>query len=573
MTVETYYTFEHDSVLTALRESRANQQVRGTGLVLTGIMGSGKSVTGALAAASLGLPFVDTDAVIEAEAGCSISSIFSEQGEAAFRALESDVIYRVTQGAPAVVATGGGAALSVENRRNMRRFGPVLWLHANRRALQQRLSDCGTRPLLAGDISPADRALQLELVRSPAYTAAADGAVDTSRKSPENAAKAVCEIYNRLIGPQEHKPTSGIAHLHMELGDRSYPLWLGAGILGSIAGEIVTRCSPNRVCILTHPGLAAQYAAPIASQLEALGIPTQISCIPPGERFKNLNTIARFYSAFVEAKLDRKSLVIAVGGGVIGDMAGFAAASYLRGIAFVQVPTTLLAQVDSSIGGKTGVDLPEGKNLVGAFHQPKAVILDTDTLKSLPLRELRSGLAEVIKYGIISDSSFFYQTQDNLPAILKRESAALERAIARSCEIKGAVVSADETEQGLRAILNFGHTVGHALETATRYRRYRHGEAISIGMVSACLVGEELGITPAEVTSQVVSCLNAAGLPTVFPADVSLDEIHRGMLLDKKTVSGKLKFVLAESVGTVTVVSDIDASAVTSALNRHLNLA
>jgi 3-dehydroquinate synthase len=233
------------------------------------------------------------------------------------------------------------------------------------------------------------------------------------------------------------------------------------------------------------------------------------------------------------------------------------------------MPTTLLAQVDASVGGKTGVDLPQGKNLVGAFHQPRAVWIDTETLTSLPQRELRSGLAEVIKYGIIHDDVFFAHLQKALPHLLKRDPAALESAIVRSCEIKAEVVGQDETEQGLRAILNFGHTVGHALEAVTAYRRYKHGEAIAIGMISAALIGEALGRTPPTVTSAIRTMLRAAHLPTDFPSDIPPEPILEAMSRDKKTLGGSLHFVLAEQIGRVAIVKDVPPSVVMDAIRRQ----
>ncbi|MCW3095516.1 MAG: 3-dehydroquinate synthase, partial [Chthonomonadaceae bacterium] len=256
-------------------------------------------------------------------------------------------------------------------------------------------------------------------------------------------------------------------------------------------------------------------------------------------------------------------------GGVLGDMVGFAAATYLRGIPFVQIPTTLLAQVDASVGGKTGVDLPQGKNLVGAFHQPSAVVIDTTTLRSLPLRELRSGLSEVIKYGIIYDKPFLTSIVNNMPGLLRRDEALLTTAIARSCEIKAEVVGQDETEQGLRAILNFGHTIGHALESVTAYRRFKHGEAIAIGMVSACLLGEEVGVTPSEVTEELCEALQRAHLPTAFPVEIEADAILAAAQRDKKTEAGRLRFVLARRVGEVFLCPDVPEAAVRAALAHH----
>ena len=355
------------------------------------------------------------------------------------------------------------------------------------------------------------------------------------------------------------------------LGDRSYHLHIGAGLLASgRAAQITAQVAHGkRVCIVTHPALRKAYADPLAAGLREQGIETIMALLPAGERFKHLNTVARLYQEFLAAGLDRKGLVVAVGGGVLGDMVGFAAATYLRGIAFVQVPTTLLAQVDASVGGKTGVDLPQGKNLVGAFHQPSAVIIDTTTLRTLPLRELRSGLSEVIKYGIIYDKAFLSSVVSDLPSLLKRDATLLTAAIARSCEIKAEVVGQDETEQGLRAILNFGHTIGHALEAVTAYRRFKHGEAIAIGMVAACLVGEEVGVTPAQTTEQVGDALHRAHLPTGFPPEIDADAILAAAQHDKKTEAGRLRFVLARQIGDVFLSPDVPQEAVRAAIARH----
>jgi 3-dehydroquinate synthase len=359
--------------------------------------------------------------------------------------------------------------------------------------------------------------------------------------------------------------------LPVALGDRSYNITIEDGLLASgRAAEIVAEVAVGpRVALVTHPGLAADYAAPLRSGLEARGLMTSLITLPPGERAKSLRSVARLYTAFLAAGLDRKSLVVVVGGGVLGDLAGFAAATYLRGIRFIQVPTTLLAQVDASVGGKTGVDLPQGKNLVGAFHQPEAVLIDPRTLRTLPARELRSGLAEVLKYGIIYDGAFFASVVADLPALLHRDMEALVRAIARSCQIKAEVVAQDEKEEALRAILNFGHTVGHALEAVTDYRRYKHGEAVAIGMVSAARIGEEVGLTPPEVTRELQAALRVANLPTAFPADVAADAILEAAQRDKKTQEGRLRFVLAERIGSVRFAQSVPLEAVRAALARQ----
>ena len=359
--------------------------------------------------------------------------------------------------------------------------------------------------------------------------------------------------------------------IRVDLEARSYDIDIAAGLIASgMAGErLAALANGGRVCLVTHPELHDWYAAPLAAQLSALGNAPILLSVPSGEQAKTLATVAQLYSGFAGARLDRKSLIVAVGGGVLGDMAGFAAATYMRGLDFVQVPTTLLAQVDSSVGGKTGVDLPEGKNLVGAFHQPRAVLIDPDTLHTLPDRERRSGLAEVVKYGIIYDEAFFTRIKNDMDLLLRGDADAITHIIARSCAIKADVVGQDETEQGLRAILNFGHTIGHALEAVTRYERWKHGEAISIGMVSACLIGQEVGVTPPAVTRQTIEILQAAGLPTAFPADIPIDAVLDAAQQDKKTVGGKLRFVLAQGIGTVQVGCDVPEPALRAALAKQ----
>ncbi|MCS6776466.1 MAG: 3-dehydroquinate synthase [Chloroherpetonaceae bacterium] len=354
----------------------------------------------------------------------------------------------------------------------------------------------------------------------------------------------------------------------VELGARSYAVEVASGLIasGQVADRIATLAGGGRVCLVTHPGLYTPYALPVEAGLRARGVTVTTLTVPPGERYKTLQTVARLYAGFVEARLDRRSLIVAVGGGVIGDVVGFAAATFLRGVPYVQVPTTLLAQVDSSVGGKTGVDLPQGKNLVGAFHQPCSVLVDPQVLRTLPRRELRAGLAEVIKYGIIYDADFLEALVADRARLLRREDAALTRAIARSCEIKASIVGQDETEQGLRAILNFGHTIGHALEAATRYRRYRHGEAVAIGMMTEVLIGFEMGVTPPEAVQTVQATLRAFELPVGFPADVPAEAILEAAQRDKKNRNGRLHIVLPRRIGEVFLCGDVTAEAIRTAI-------
>lgn len=356
--------------------------------------------------------------------------------------------------------------------------------------------------------------------------------------------------------------------LDVELGERSYPILIGSGVLHS-APEHVRALQPSQAVIITHPQLAEWYGKPLQQRLEQDGIPAHVLTVPPGERTKRWEVVGRLLRQMAQLALDRRCLVVALGGGVIGDLAGFVAACYLRGVRYVQIPTTLLAQVDSSVGGKTGVNLPEGKNLVGAFHQPVLVLIDTDTLKTLSRRHFRAGLAEVLKYGIIADEALWGMVNAEASNLRHGQSARLAEIIYRCCQIKARVVSEDETEQGIRAILNFGHTVGHALEALSGYSSLLHGEAVSIGMVSAALVGEVAGVTPPGTAEQIAQALRQLGLPVALPGDVEFESLLPVMARDKKARDGQLRFVLIERIGQACLPVVVNEKEVLRALKMH----
>jgi len=326
-----------------------------------------------------------------------------------------------------------------------------------------------------------------------------------------------------------------------------YAVLCGAGILRDAAGEIAKLGEFSSVHVLTSPKVwrAAGKVVKVAILREALN---NVHLFDDAETKKSMRTVELICRKLTRAGADRKSLIIAVGGGVVGDVAGFVAASYLRGVALVHVPTTLVAQVDSSIGGKTGVNLPEGKNLVGAFYAPRLVIIDTDLLRTLPARQFRSGIAEIIKYGVIADPQLFAYLEQNMEKLLRKDRDALDYLIPRCVEIKADVVGRDERESGLREILNFGHTFGHALESVTKYRRYLHGEAVAWGMIAAALLGRELGITRNDDVSQVVSLIRRIGKIPDWPR-VGTKMLSWAMLSDKKTRLGKLRFVVSAHIG------------------------
>ena len=338
------------------------------------------------------------------------------------------------------------------------------------------------------------------------------------------------------------------------LGNRSYSILVGSNLLPQIGRECRRLTLARRCALISDVNVASRYAKAALASLSAAGFEPILITVAAGEKAKTLTTVRFCYEQLAAHRMDRNSFIVALGGGVIGDLAGFVAATYLRGLAFVQVPTTLLAQVDSSVGGKVGVNLKAGKNLVGAFHQPHLVLCDLNTLETLPRREYNSGLAEVIKYGIISDARFFRQLERNLDQLLQRDPRLLSSVVARCCHIKAQVVGQDETERGQRAILNFGHTIGHALETISGYGRFLHGEAISIGQVAAAKISSELTGLSAFDVARITLLLDRAGLPTQLKLDRSQrTRLLRAMQLDKKVSQGEVKFVLATRIGEVSV--------------------
>jgi 3-dehydroquinate synthase len=340
--------------------------------------------------------------------------------------------------------------------------------------------------------------------------------------------------------------------VRVPLGERSYSIRIGEGLLPRLGAECVRLGLGRRCAVVSDTTVAPLYAARTVRSLTASGFDPCVVAIPAGERSKCLAQVAACYDHLARHRLERRSFVVALGGGVVGDLAGFLAATYLRGLALVQVPTTLLAAVDSSVGGKVGVNLVAGKNLVGAFYQPRLVLCDLATLKTLPPRELRAGLAEVIKYGVIDDARLFRRLERDLEALLQLEPATLAIVVARCCAIKAAVVGQDETEGGRRAILNFGHTVGHAIEAISKYGKYLHGEAIAIGQVAAALLSaRRQGLSDGEV-ERIRRLLDRAGLPTTVRLDRRQRAlVQKTMRLDKKVSEGEVKFVLAERIGRV----------------------
>lgn len=537
-------------------------------IVLIGFMGAGKSVVGRCLARMLNRFFVDADQVVEARARCSVAELFRREGEAEFRRQESEVVRQLGKLRRSVIATGGGAVMREENWAALSENGILVWLKAPLDVMMARAAGAD-RPLMA---QGREALATLYAQREPLY-ARAHLSVDTQDATPPQVAQRIVEALEAAGwagSPSQASQTGGEAQtasseeslrLQIDLGRRSYPIWIGDNLLVRLGEMVREATAASRCLVVTHPRLSQLYGDLVGASLEAAGLRYRLCTIPDGEEHKNLSTVEGLYHEALEAGLDRRSVMIALGGGVVGDVTGFAAATFLRGIDFVQVPTTLLAQVDASVGGKVGVNLKEGKNLVGAFHQPKAVVADINTLLTLPQRELLAGLAEVIKHGLIADPSLIQRLEERREAVLAREREEMAYCVRRSCEIKGAVVAQDEREAGVRAWLNFGHTFAHGLEAASDYSGLIHGEAVSIGMVAALRLSARLGWIEAADVERIEKLLENFGLPR-RATGVDPQRAWKAMEKDKKNRDGRIRLVLLKGLGSPVVTADVDPSVI-----------
>ncbi|MEO7494338.1 MAG: bifunctional shikimate kinase/3-dehydroquinate synthase AroKB [Massilia sp.] len=525
---------------------------------LVGLMGAGKTTIGRLLARKLGKRFIDSDHEIEQRTGASIPWIFEIEGEESFRRREAEVIRDLTSQQGIVLATGGGAVLNPANRACLQAGGQVIYLRASISSILLRTANDKNRPLLQ-TADPRRRLEELMAQRDPLYREIADMVIDTGRPNVQSmiqtildqlAAADASRAARRPPVPFAMNHTATIS-LNVDLGERSYPISIGPRLLADPA--LLARHVQGRfAAIVTNTTVAPLYLEQLAAPLRAAGREVVSIVLPDGEEYKHWASLMQIFDALLANKCDRKTTLIALGGGVIGDLTGFAAASYMRGVPFVQVPTTLLAQVDSSVGGKTGLNHPLGKNMIGAFYQPRAVLADTATLETLPLRELSAGLAEVIKHGAIIDAAFFGWIEQNIGKLMARDQAALAYAIQRSCEIKAEVVRQDEREGGLRAILNFGHTFGHAIEAGLGYGEWLHGEAVGCGMVMAADLSCRLGLIDQATAARVTTLVAAAGLPVRAP-DLGAERWLELMEVDKKNEGGAIKFILLKPLGSPSI--------------------
>ncbi len=495
-------------------------------IALYGPPGSGKSAVGKVLARQLKRPFIDMDACIEGLAGKSIPAIFAEDGEPAFRKLEADLCCQLAGESSLVISCGGGALVDPRNRTVMEASGQVIFLDCSQEVLLRRTKKANDRPLLSGDKEA--QLLSLLDKRREVY-ASFPNRVDASSDNPERIAQAALALLEDL----------GTSILRVEATPPAYDVILGSNLLHRVDTLLSERGLHPPFVVVSDSNVAPLYAETVCQALDAEAV-----VIPAGEEHKTLESIRMLYDRFLELGIERSATIVALGGGVIGDMTGFAAASFMRGVRWANLPTSLLAMVDASIGGKVGVDLPQGKNLVGAFHQPSVVITDTATLDTLPEKEFRNGMAELFKAALIADALLFEWLE-------RGDGKATQRWVERALAVKIDIVNVDPFEKNVRAKLNLGHTVGHGLEAASAYG-LSHGEAVAIGLVAEARMAEAIGLAKNGLADRIETVLTQLGLPTRFQ-DLAIPEVRTAMLSDKKKAGGQLRFALPIEPGAAEI--------------------
>lgn len=533
-------------------------------IILTGFSFTGKSEVGGKVARRLGWNFLDSDGEIAALAGKDIPEIFAQDGEERFRELERQVLNRACAGESFVIATGGGAIVDPRNRELFARSGVVICLEAKPQTIYERLlaaqqTNNIVRPLLAV-ADPLQRIEQLKASRQPYYDTA-DWAVHTDNLTLEQVSDEVIRGF-RQVSAQKSEGTSFVVNT-----TESYPVFVGWGLLDELGRRMRQAGLSDFANIISDKEVFSLYGARASESLKQAGFAVESLVVPPGEKTKTIDTAVKVYDWLVEHRAERGHAIVALGGGMVGDLAGFVAATFLRGLPLVQVPTTLVALADSSIGGKVAVNHPQAKNLIGAFYQPRLVVADVSTLSTLPKRELISGWAEVIKHALILDPDFLEFLESQAERLINLEAGATIESIRRSASLKARVVSEDEKERGRRMILNYGHTIAHGLEAATDYERFLHGEAVAIGMMGAAMLSERLGLLSRDVVERQERLLRRFGLPSTC-SGVDRAGVVKAMELDKKVRERAVRWVLLEDIGQPIFRDDVPLEEVVGVLEE-----
>ncbi len=563
--------------LTETEDTRALKAALGTrSIVLVGMMGAGKTSIGKRLAQRLGVPFNDADAEIERAAGMTIPEIFSTRGEAEFRLGEQRVIQRLLGEGASVLATGGGAFMNADTRKRIAEAGLSIWLKADFDVLLRRVKKRSNRPLLQTE-DPEKTLRDLIELRYPTYAEATITIHSRDVAHEVIVDEIIIELSSHLglRAPAITKPDRLSDLVKVDLPGRAYDIVIGSGLLETAGDRIAALGKDLSVSIITDETVAEHHLATLQNSLQKANIRSAPVIIPPGEKSKSMAMVTKVVDEILAAKLERGDLVVALGGGVIGDLAGFAAAIARRGMRFIQIPTTLLAQVDSSVGGKTGVNSEHGKNLIGAFHQPSLVLADVDCLDTLSKREFAAGYAEVVKYGLINDAEFFNWLESHHEGVYAG-GADRVYAISKSCRAKAAIVMRDEREEGERALLNLGHTFAHAFERIVAYdgARLVHGEAVAIGLCCAFRFSQKLGLASGQDALRIERHLEKVGLPTKIKSipgwSAGSEDILDAMAQDKKVKKGRLTFILARGIGESFIAPDVDSGDVSSFLDEYL---
>ena len=544
--------------------------MRKDNIIIIGFSFTGKSLVGERTAQRLGWELIDSDHTIAAIAGKSVPKIFAQDGEARFREMEREVLAKACKGKQRVIVTGGGAIVDPRNRDLLLRSGVVVCLEAQPKTIYKRLiestqkEETVPRPLMNAP-DPLARIIQLKASRQ-AYYAVADWVVDTDNLNIGETTDSVIDGYEQVRAQAKDVAANPLPFI-VSMPTDSYPVFVGWGLLENL-GRRMRQCGLSGCAkIISDENVFPHHGYNTIESLKAAGFKVESYIVPAGESTKTIDTAIKIYDWLVEQHTERGHAIVALGGGMVGDLAGFAASTFLRGLPLVHVPTSLMAMTDSSIGGKVAVNHPKAKNLIGAFYQPRLVLADVSTLKTLPKRELVSGWAEVVKHAMILDAEFLELLESSVDNLSKLKPAKTVEAIRRSAYIKSTVVGEDEKEQRKRMVLNYGHTIGHGLETATGYGRLLHGEAVAIGMTGAAMLSERLGLIPNDVVLRQKELLERFGLPTTC-SDVSLDAILNAMSLDKKVKEKAIQWVLLEGIGKTVFRDDVPQKEVQSVIKK-----